>query len=71
MEFAKITNASGHEFIVAIHKAREMQMNGEILEFQPVDITDHALNVDKPATSLEEVENNMAVVTGEKKKSTK
>lgn len=71
MEFAKITNASGHEFIVAIHKAREMQMNWEILDFDPVEVTDHVLNVDKPATSLEEVEDNMAVVTGEKKKSTK
>lgn len=68
MEFAKITNASGHEFVVAIHKAREMQMNREILEFYPIEIEDgHALNVEKPATSMGEIEDNMAVVTGGKK----
>lgn len=71
MEFAKITNASWHEFIVAIHKAREMQMNGEILDFHPVEIEGGYNNVEKPATSINEIEENMAVVTGEKKKSTK
>jgi hypothetical protein len=67
MEFAKITNASGHEFIVAIHKAREMQMNWEILDFHPVEIEGGYNNVEKPATSLNEIEDNMAVVTGWKK----
>lgn len=52
MQFAKVINRYGVESNVPIHKAREMQMNGEIDDFDLIDEELEGVNVQAPKTSL-------------------
>ena len=52
MKFARIVNTFWNKFDVPLWKAKEMMLNKEISDFEPIDVED-SRNVDAPETQME------------------
>ena len=64
MQFATVINRFWVQSNVPIHKAREMQMNGEIDDFDLIEEQLEGVNVQAPKTSLRWAEKEIEVITG-------
>ena len=62
-QFATITNRYDNEFIVPIHKAREMLQNGEINNFTEIDEDIDSTNTEAPSLSEESESRKVTVKT--------